>query len=309
MAASTTPVPPSQLSVSPCRPERAGDNCESGTCPRFSEKRASFVAPSTILPWYRDEITELFRIAASDREHGAAEIEGTLIRGLLDIQTGLRLGSLHKGLKMLAEGQPAMANLRAMAGWMAAVESPASCVSRLARRAAVLEELPDRLAANAWLFLENSQTVVTISRSSAVAAVVEGAWGRGWVGSVIVLDGTASGHGADQARRLEASGRAISRPDADASRCLDTAGVVVLVGADAVGRRRFVNSAGTKDLLEMARIRAGEAVLVADSGKNVEEDDLDEIVGLSPLHVEAPDREWPIFEAVPLDLVTARVTE
>jgi hypothetical protein len=30
---------------------------------------------------------------------------------------------------------------------------------------------------------------------------------------------------------------------------------------------------------------------------------------LAPLYREAPDREWPIFEAVPLDLVTARVTE
>ena len=108
-------------------------------------------------PMHRDRILELFQTAASDREHGAAEIEVTLIRGLLDIETGLRLKSLHKGLRTLAEGQPAMANLRAMAGWMAAVESPASCVSRLARRLAVLEELPDRFTANAWPFVENSQ--------------------------------------------------------------------------------------------------------------------------------------------------------
>ena len=57
----------------------------------------------------RDEIIELFRTAATDREHGAGEIEKTLIRGLLDIEARLRLVSLHKGLKMLAEGQPAMA--------------------------------------------------------------------------------------------------------------------------------------------------------------------------------------------------------
>jgi translation initiation factor 2B subunit (eIF-2B alpha/beta/delta family) len=258
---------------------------------------------------HRDRIVELFQTAASDREHGAAEIEVTLIRGLLDIEIGLRLKSLHKGLRTLAEGQPAMANLRAMAGWMAAVESPASCVSRLARRLAVLEELPDRFAANAWPFVENSQSVVTISRSSAVAAVLEGAWGRGWVGSVVVLDGTASGRGPDQARRLEVSGRAISRPDADAPSWLEMAEVVVLVGADAVGGRRFVNSAGTKDLLELARVRAVEAVLVADSGKNVGEEMVDEIVRRSPLHRESPDREWPIFEAVSLELVTARVTE
>ena len=257
----------------------------------------------------RDEILELFRRAATDREHGAGEIERTLIRGLLDLETRLRLGSLYKGLKMLAEGQPAMANLRAMTAWMAAVESPASCVSRLARRAAVLEELPDRFAANAWPSIEDADTVVTVSRSTAVAAVVEGAWKRGWSGSVVVLDGTASGHGADQAQRLAESGDAVSQRDAAAPEWLDTKAVVVVVGADAVGNRRFVNSSGTKALLELARERSVRSVLVADTGKDVDEEVVEEIVRRSPLHSESPDREWPIFEAVPLDLVTARVTE
>ena len=257
----------------------------------------------------RDEILELFRRAASDREHGAAEIELTLIRGLLDIETGLRLKSLHKGLRTLTEGQPAMANLRAMAGWMAAVESPASCVSRLGRRAAVLEELPDRFAANAWPFVENSQMVVTISRSSAVAAVLEGAWERGWDGSVVVLDGTASGRGADQARRLRATGSVVSWPDSAASEALEQPSVVVVFGADAVGKRRFVNSAGTGNFLTAARRAGVETVLVADSGKDVSEDVVDEIVRLSPIHQETEGDAWPIFEAVRLDLVTARVTE
>jgi translation initiation factor 2B subunit (eIF-2B alpha/beta/delta family) len=258
---------------------------------------------------HRDEIIDLFRAAATDREHGAAEIERTLIRGLLDIQARLRLESLHQGLKMLAEGQPAMANLRAMAAWMAAVESPASCVSRLVRRAAVLEQLPDRLAANSWPLVEKSQTVVTISRSSAVAAVLEGAWQRGWDGSVVVLDGKASGRGADQARRLAISGPAVSKPDGDAPKSLDQVSVVVLVGADAVGRLRFVNSAGTEDLLQVARCAGVETVLVADSSKDVTEDDVDDIVRLSPLHRDAGGEAWSIFEAVPLELVTARVTE
>ncbi|MBD3854959.1 MAG: hypothetical protein IFK92_00260 [Acidobacteria bacterium] len=258
---------------------------------------------------YRDEVLELFRLAASDREHGAVEIEIALIRGLLGTETRWHLKSLHRGLKMLAEGQPAMANLRAMTAWMAAVESPASCLSRLARRAAVLEELPDRLATNTWPLVENSQTVVTISRSSAVVAVVEGAWRRGWDGSVVVLDGTESGRGADQARRLRTSGSVVSRPDSAASEALEQPSVVVVVGADAVGRLRFVNSAGTEELLKIARCAKVEAVLVADSGKDVPEDDVDDIIRLSPLHRDAPGREWPIFEAVPLDLVTARVTE
>jgi translation initiation factor 2B subunit (eIF-2B alpha/beta/delta family) len=258
---------------------------------------------------HRDEIIELFQTAATDREHGAAEIEASLVRGLLSIGTGLRLGSLQRGLKMLAEGQPAMANLRAMAGWMAAVESPASCVSRLARRAAVLEELPGRLAANAWPFLEKSKAVVTISRSSAVASVLEGAWGCGWAGSVVVLDGTEAGRGADQTRRLRVSGTAVSRPDSAASEILEQPSVVVVVGADAVGRQRFINSAGTGDLLAAARRADVETVLVADSGKNVPEDVVDDIVSHSPIHHQTEGSMWPIFEAVSLDLVTTRVTE
>jgi translation initiation factor 2B subunit (eIF-2B alpha/beta/delta family) len=173
----------------------------------------------------------------------------------------------------------------------------------------VLEKLPDRLVANAWPFVENSQTVVTISRSSAVAAVLEGAWRRGWDGSVVVLDGTASGRGADQARRLETSGSVVSRPDSEASEVLKQPSVAVLVGADAVGRQRFVNSAGTGDLLTTARCAGVETVLVADSGKNVTEDVVDEILCLSPFHREAPGHEWPIFEAIPLELVATRVTE
>jgi translation initiation factor 2B subunit (eIF-2B alpha/beta/delta family) len=258
---------------------------------------------------HRDEIIKLFEAAAADREHGAAEIERRLIGGLLGSGTRLRLDSLHHGLKILAEGQPAMANLRAMAAWMAAVESPASCVSRLARRAAVLDELPERFAANAWSMVESSETLVTISRSSAVAAVVEGAWRRGWDGSVVVLDGTASGRGADQARQLRASGPAVSQPDSAVSEVLERPSVIVVVGADAVGRQRFVNSAGTGALLEAARSAGVETVLVADSAKDVTEDDVDDIVRLSPPYRDVGGETWPIFEAVPLGLITVRVTE
>jgi translation initiation factor 2B subunit (eIF-2B alpha/beta/delta family) len=258
---------------------------------------------------HHDEIIDLFQTAAADREHGAMEIERTLIHGLLESECKMRLDALHKGLRMLAEGQPAMANLRSMAAWMAAVESPASCIARLARRAAVLEELSDRFAANAWPLVENRQMVVTISRSSAVAAVVEGAWQRGWKGSVAVLDGTAAGRGAEQAERLACSGTAVAQPDAAAPELLDRDAVVVLIGADAIGRTRFVNATGTAALLEAARAQSVETVLVADTGKVVEEGVVDEIVARSPRHREAPDLEWPIFEAVPLALVSVRVTE
>ncbi len=177
------------------------------------------------------------------------------------------------------------------------------------RRAANLDELPERLAANAWSWIEVAPRVLTLSRSSAVAAVVEGAWIRGWGGMVVVLDGTASGRGVDQARRLASSGHAISQPDATVTSWLDDEATVVLVGADAVGPQRFLNSVGTGMLLELAGARQMTRVLVADSGKDVEEAYLDDLGARCPRHHEAAGREWDLFELVSTGLLSGRVSE
>ena len=223
-----------------------------------------------------ENIIELFRRAAADRERGASEIEEGLVRGLLALN--LDSGALVAGARLLAEGQPVMANLRSLA---ARAVAPAFD-EWLKQRAGVLDELPHRLAANAWPHIEGASTVVTISRSRAVAAVVEGARERGWRGSVAVVTRTAT-----------------------APSCFDASAVVVLVGADAVGPRRFINAAGTTMLMELATARGLERVVVADTGKDVSEDILDDIVG----SLQAPDQEWPMFEAIPMNLVSKRVTE
>jgi len=252
-----------------------------------------------------DQVLDLFRLAATDRRHGASEIEERLLRGLLASGGDWPRESLLSGARLLAWGQPAMANLRTVAARAAAPGFD----EWIERRAAVLDSLSHRLAANGWPRLEGSNTVVTISRSTAVAAVVEGAWERGWRGSVVVLDGTVTGCGQDQARRLSGSGEAVSRPDATAPSYLDGSGVVVLVGADAVGPRRFINSAGTTMLLELATARGLQRVLAADSGKDVSEQVLDEIADVLPRHSDSPDREWPVFETIPMNLVSERITE
>jgi translation initiation factor 2B subunit (eIF-2B alpha/beta/delta family) len=126
---------------------------------------------------------------------------------------------------------------------------------------------------------------------------------------VVVLDGTVTGCGQDQARRLSVSGEAVSRPDATAPWCLDASGVVVLVGADAVGPQRFINSVGTTMLMELAAARGLQRVLTADSGKDVSEQVLDEIADVLPRQSDSPVREWPIFEVIPMNLVSERVTE
>jgi len=47
-----------------------------------------------------------------------------------------------------------------------------------------------------------------------------------------------------------------------------------------------------------------ERVLAADSGKDVSDEILDDIAGSLTLH-----QEWPVFEAIPMSLVSQRVTE
>ncbi len=255
-----------------------------------------------------DNILTLFEIAANDREHGASTIERRLVRGLLDLGSFLRPEVLRAGAESLVAGQPAMANLRSLAE--AAAEGQAEYFEKwLEQRCRVLDELPERLAAAAWPLIEGQGEIVTISRSTAVAAVVEGAWRQGWHGSVAVLDGAATGRGAEQARRLSKSGEARSLPDAAAPHALDGSGKLVMVGADAVAPSRFVNATGTTMLLELAAARKVDRVLVADSGKDVSEQALDEIVAVLPHHREGPDRSWPVFEVVPRELLSARVNE
>ena len=255
-----------------------------------------------------EPVIEVFREAASDRSRGAAEIEEALVRGLLAVRSGWSAPTLRAGAALLAGGQPAMANLRSLSERAAASDLD-GFEDWLERRLGLFGDLPGLFAANAWPRIQASRLVVTISRSSAVAAVIEGAWSRGWPGSVVVLDGTACGRGWDQAGRLAAAGEAISQPDASAPAWLEKPETVVLVGADAVGPIRFVNATGTRGLLSLARAQGVAGVLVADTGKDVSEEVVDEILENSPRHHENARREWAVFEGVAIDLLSARVSE
>lgn len=253
-------------------------------------------------------VIEVFRKAASDRSHGAGEIEEALVRGLLAVRFGWHAGALQKGAALLAQSQPAMGNLRSLSERVAETDLN-GLEEWLKHRLELFADLPELLTANAWPRFQASRLVVTISRSSAVAAVIEGAWSRGWPGSVVVLDGTASGRGWDQARRLAEAGEAVSQPDASAAAWLEQPEAVVLVGADAVGPSRFVNATGTRNLLTLARVQGVDVVLVADTGKNVSEEVVDDILAASPRHRDDSGREWAVFEGVATKLVSVRVSE
>ena len=255
-----------------------------------------------------EEIVAVFRRSAEDREHGASEIEEQLLAGLLALRSLWTPHAFEVGAGLLAGGQTAMAPLIGLARRIAE-SGPGDLESFFEQRLAVLVAAPKALAANALPWIEPAARVVTISRSSAVAAAVEGAWCHGWAGEVVVLDGSRAGRGAEQAQRLGRHGGAVSQPDAAAPRWLDEPRTLVAIGADAVGPDRFVNCIGTKMLLELANARNVPAILVADRGKDVSEEKLESIAEALPMHRDGPGREWPLFEVVPMDLVTARILD
>lgn len=256
------------------------------------------------------DLEQVFARAASDRRHGASEIERRLVADLLDARRSWTATGLAAGGDALRDGQPAMANLRRLAHRLAD-DHPAVLGAWLERRSEVLAELDERLARAAWPHVEGAGRVVTISRSSAVAAVVTGAGRRGWRGEVVVLDGSPEGGGADQAAALAGiTGDVRSQPDAAAPEWLAGDGVRVLVGADAVSPVRLVNVRGTAALLELAAARSVPAFVVADTGKDLPDDELEELLEAAPVaSEEGPGRRWRLFEAAPMSLVTGRIRE
>ena len=255
-----------------------------------------------------DPVHEAFSRAADDRVHGAAEIEKRLISDLLFLRPSWTPEKLAMGAAHLTAAQPAMAALVGLADRIASGE--ADDVQRwLEQRLEALKLAPEALAAGAEPWIERAAVVVSISRSSAVAAVLEGAWRKGWAGTAAVLDGSSAGGGEGQAAALARSGTAVSQPDAAAPHWLDLPGCLVVVGADAVAPAEFLNCIGTRALLELATARKVPVLLVADRGKDVPEEALMALTEVIPRHREGSVREWPIFEVVPMDLVTARISD
>lgn len=256
------------------------------------------------------ELRDLFRRAAEDRRHGATEIERRLISGLLADSGRWTAPDLAAGARRLLEGQPAMANLRNLARVLASDRLTVTR-QRLEKRSKLLAELDRRFAASAREFIEGAARIVTISRSSAVAAVLEGAWRRGWRGETVIFDGVPVGSGPDQMKRLaETMEHLQAPPDSMISEWLVGIGIKVIIGADAVSPRRLVNASGTRNLLELAAAGSVPVAVVADSGKDLPDVEIDGVVASGPVVAEeGTGRRRPIFEAIPVNLVSIRITE
>jgi translation initiation factor 2B subunit (eIF-2B alpha/beta/delta family) len=264
-------------------------------------------------PWHNrlvsdDPVLDAFRRGAEDRVRGAAEIERALLSDLLALRSRWTEDGLAAGAELLAAGQQAMGPLVGLAERITDSDLD-GLQSFVEHRLNALERAPEILAAGARPWIEPASLVVGVSRSSAVAGAIRAAWEDGWTGTVVVLDGSSAGGGSGQARELNRHGRAISQPDAAAQRWLDTPGALVAVGADAIGSERFVNCIGTRALLDAAVARDRPVIVIADRGKDVSETRIDAILEEVPVHRDRSGREWPLFEAIPLDLVTARISD
>ena len=257
------------------------------------------------------EINAAFAAAAEDRWSGATEIERRLVDGLLDLRPVWSRPGLLEGARRLVD-DTVMANLHRLATVIRHASNLEELEYRLARRRAVLERLDRLLADSGTPFVLAHRSVVTISRSSAIEAVLAGAADRGWRGFVLVLDGTSSGRGPDQARRLADRGLEV-RSLPDGALFAGLAGLedpLVLVGADAIGPRRIVNAQGTRLLLEITGEQGFPAIVVADSGKDATEELIDRLVAGTRRHEESgPGRSWPVFEVVSRHLLTGRIDE
>lgn len=259
-------------------------------------------------------ILELFERAANDRQRGATEIERDLLLKLLYALplAGDESRKLREGTALLRAGQPCMANLLRLARCIERDCRDEKLHQVLEARLATLLQLGSLLGRNAASTLSSAGTLVTISRSAAVFAAINGVVREGWEGRVFVLDGSPSGRGEEQAQRLGKLGLEVrSLPDAAMLEAFDEAsvGMIVLSGADAVGSRRIVNSQGTQLLMEVAAARGVRRVLIADSGKDLREKEIDGVLAASPFKKEAPGRSWPIFEACPIELFNERIRE
>ncbi len=153
--------------------------------------------------------------------------------------------------------------------------------------------------------VEEGSTVATYSRSGSVLSALLAARRSGRSFRVWIGEARPGGEGLTVAAELAAAGVAVEAMTDAALFARVPQADLILLGADAVGRRSFLNKVGTRALLAAARIGEGRAYVLADATKLLPEE-------LWPARRErSPDEVWadapggvsvrnPYFEALPL---------
>lgn len=269
----------------------------------------------------------LLRRLRADEARGAREIAplaarllGLLLAGPGGSAWGARL---QRGTAALLKAQPAMAPVLYLANavWLA-LEGPGEAAAKRARARAALETAraglaasAERVARRAAEILAPARTVVTISRSSTVLAVLARLAAAHPV-RVIVGEGRPALEGRWLAASAATVGCRVTLV-ADAALPGQARGAdAVLVGADAILRSAVINKVGTYPLLLAAREAAVPSYVLADRSKPVP----GPLAPLLSLPARDPGRLWrdpprnvslgrTDFESIPLSLCTAVLTE
>jgi translation initiation factor 2B subunit (eIF-2B alpha/beta/delta family) len=261
----------------------------------------------------KDELLERIAELSRDRTSGATVLTS---RALDILEAASAAGLTVQAAGAICRAQPAMASMWNLALAGLSDERAPGLLQRFRQRQQRAIAALTRFAVPALLpSPPSSMRLLTLSSSSAVVAVT-----RGLLAEVAVEVSCGEGRplyeGRQQAEALAAAGASVRLvTDAGLGALIDTADAV-LVGADTVGPHAFINKVGTRMLAAAAQHR-GVAVYVLASGDKLATSGLWTQLAI---HEQSASEVWDApgadvvvenryFEAIPLDLATAVITD
>ncbi len=257
--------------------------------------------------------TEIDAIRA-DTTSGATRL---VLQGIELLIRAEAAGVRTKAAELLADAQPAMAGFRTAVRVAATAADPAAALSALAAR---ITRASDAIARQAADLLELDRRdgplrIVTLSRSS----VVERALQTLQTGRSIVVwcgEGRPALEGRDLAVALSRMGVSVELySDAGLSSAIPQSSALV-IGADAIGPRHFLNKVGTAAACALASTSGVNAYVLVGPEKFVSDElfpDLERCAGPAvEIWRDAPPAvgvQNPYFEPIPLHLVSGVITD
>ncbi|GBF09410.1 putative translation initiation factor eIF-2B subunit, partial [Aeropyrum pernix] len=253
-------------------------------------------------------LEEAVREVSRERIRGASWAISTLARGLLeDLESGRTL-KCDRASQVLRTTLPGMGSLEVLAEVVERLcNRPGELAEALRRLMNYVEEAGREAAERAAEFLSGAGAVSTVSFSRAVQLTILVARPR----LVYVLESRPGGEGMAMARHLRQSDvNAVVLPDSAAGLAVSRSNAVVF-GADAAGLDGCLrNKLGTLPLAASAAALGVETVAVFESYKIVSRACGWEGVEARSYRVEGwGDVEYPVFEPIPLRLVSYIATE
>lgn len=259
--------------------------------PDGSRSRQAFAAPLTgYCSLVGPRALDRLRRAAADRSSGSAAVAAAAA----DAIAAMGAPGAADAVLVLLRGQPFMAACIRLADEIIGAPQPGPAAARFARR---LESERAGLRANLDTYLPRRAAVMTVSYSSVVIESLAGRRGL----RVACAASEPGGEGLAAVRRLTESGvTAEIVPDSSvasaAARC-----DLVVVGADAVGPRAFLNKAGTLAAVLGAREAGVPRIALAGTSKFIDARTWAVVIERLP--------GAPPLDAVPLRRLTSVLTE